>query len=156
MYRPVSHYEDTASPPRAKLACLAVLPLRARCGVFSYHLSKRYQAWKAPFPRLESRLSKGGAVPFQRRSVCPSLLLRAPCLWWSCLVVEWRRGWDRASLRTMLDVCSPICVRVGLRSWGEDAYVGDFYYLCSKEMIKRGGDRASSLCIHPYHLRDAL
>ena len=117
---------------------------------------KRCHAWKAPFPCLESRLSKGEAIPFQRRSVCPSLLLRAPCLWWSCLVVEWRRVRGGASLRRILDVRSPICVCVELRSWGEDAYVGDFYYLCSKEMIKRGGDRASSLCIHSYHLRDAL
>lgn len=61
MYRPVSHYEDTASPPRAKLACLAVLPLRARCGVFSYHLSKK-------IPRVESSFSTLGKQTLQRWS----------------------------------------------------------------------------------------
>ena len=61
MYRPVSHYEDTASPPRAKLTCLVVLPLRARCGAFSCHLSKK-------MPRLESSFSTLGKQTLQRWS----------------------------------------------------------------------------------------
>ena len=31
------------------------------------------------------------------------------------------------------------------------AYVGDFYYLCGKEMIERGGDRAPLFAFIPYY-----
>lgn len=108
-----------------------------------------FHAWKADSPKVEPFLSKGGAFAPLYCFALPAC--GGAALSWSGegggIGLLSARCWTFARLSASVSGCGR-----GV----EDAYVGDFYYLCSKEMIKRGGERASSLCIHPYHLRDAL